>query len=52
MANKKLGKGQNRQLKADYGRDRASGASPQERREIARRQGSSKKPGTRKSLKK
>ena len=42
MTNKKMGQGQNRKLKADYGRDKTEKQSPEEKREIARRQGSSK----------
>ena len=43
MANKKMGQGQNRKLKADYARDKTEKPSQEEKREIARRQGSSKK---------
>lgn len=43
MANKRMGQGQNRKLKADYGRDKTDNPSPEEKREVARRQGSAKK---------
>jgi hypothetical protein len=43
MANKNLAQGQNRQLKSDYARDKNANPSPEEKREVARRQGSSKK---------
>jgi hypothetical protein len=39
----KLGAGQNKKLKADAGRDKTADLGPEERRELARRQGSSKK---------
>jgi hypothetical protein len=42
----RMGQGQNRKLKADYGRDKTEERSPEEKREVARRQGSSKKPKT------
>ena len=40
---KKLGAGQNKKLKADAGRDKNESLGPEEKRELARRQGSSKK---------
>jgi hypothetical protein len=40
---KKLGAGQNKKLKADFGRDKNANLGPEEKRELARRQGSSKK---------
>jgi len=43
MTNKRMGLGQNRKLKADYGRDKIGNPSPEEKHEISRRQGSSKK---------
>jgi hypothetical protein len=43
MANKRMGEGQNLKLKADYGRDKTANPSPEEKHEISRRQGSSKK---------
>jgi hypothetical protein len=52
MSKSRMGQGQHRKLKADYGRDKTSMAAPEERRELARRQGSSKRPRTRKSLSK
>src|SRR4051812_21961675 len=52
MAKNRMGQGENRKLKADYGRDKTASPTPEERREVARRQGSSKKPRIRKSLEK
>jgi hypothetical protein len=46
MTNKKMGHGQNRQLRADFGRDKTEKQGPEEKREVARRQGSSKKAKT------
>lgn len=43
MTNKKMGPGQNRKLKADHARDKTDDRTPEEKREVARRQGSSKK---------
>lgn len=42
MTNKRMGQGQNRKLKADEGRDKTEDRGPEEKREVARRQGSSK----------
>jgi hypothetical protein len=39
----KLGAGQHKKLKADAGRDKNESLGEQEKRELARRQGSSKK---------
>jgi hypothetical protein len=43
MTNKRMGEGQNRKLKGDYARDKTTQQSPEEKREVARRQGSAKK---------
>jgi hypothetical protein len=43
MMGKKMGAGQNKKLKADFGRDKQESLGPEEKRELARRQGSSKK---------
>jgi hypothetical protein len=43
MANKKLGEGQNRQLKAEFARDKTANPTAAEKREVAKRQGSTKK---------
>jgi hypothetical protein len=43
VANKRMGEGQNLKLKADYGRDKSYNPGPEEKREVSRRQGSSKK---------
>jgi len=43
MANKRMGLGQNQKLRTDYGRDKTANPSPEEKREVTRRQGSSKK---------
>jgi len=43
MTNKRMGLGQNRKFKADYGRDKTANPSPEEKYQVSRRQGSSKK---------
>jgi hypothetical protein len=40
---KKLGQGQTKKLKANVGRDKEESLGPEEKRELARRQGPSKK---------
>jgi len=43
MTKQKMGQGQNKKLKADQARDKTETLGPEEKREVARRQGSSKK---------
>jgi len=42
MSKQKMGKGESRKLKADYARDKTDSQSQEEKREVARRKGSSK----------